>query len=338
MRIVDLFEGGWDTTKTQNTVLKPAIVGVALKVVDKFVADFNNFNRSQDIPAVQRGKPTGSTAYHEIDSIENPDNIYGDIDLQMIAPIQPGMTNAQFTSFWNDLADNFAKSGKVNYIDTSESKPGHPIFQVGNDQYVQVDFMWHPTELADWGAARVTPERGVKGLLMGNMFSVLGELLNMSIQHAGVQLKTVNGQQVSFSKQKDVKVETLSTNPRSFVYDIFNYLNQQITGSPAKQVDPLLKQFPGNNVDDVKIATMVNSVKGFAQSCELAGLFGQGALQNFSSAEDFLNKFVARYDEKAQIDIAGKKRDKATTPEAIARANADREKIQKGLDMVKGLF
>ena len=248
------------------------------------------------------------------------------------------MTNAQFTSFWNDLADNFAKSGKVNYIDTSESKPGHPIFQVGNDQYVQVDFMWHPTELADWGAARVTPERGVKGLLMGNMFSVLGELLNMSIQHAGVQLKTVNGQQVSFSKQKDIKVETLSTNPRTFVYDIFNYLHQQITGSPAKQVDPLLKQYPGNNVDDVKIATMVNSVKGFAQSCELAGLFGQGALQNFSSAEDFLNKFVARYDEKAQIDIAGKKRDKATTPEAIARANADRDKIQKGLDMVKGLF
>jgi hypothetical protein len=338
MRIVDLFEGGWDTTKTQNTVLKPAIVGVALKVVDKFVADFNNFNKSQDIPAVQRGKPTGSTAYHEIDSIENPDNIYGDIDLQMIAPIQPSMTNAQFTSFWNDLADNFAKSGKVNYIDTSESKPGHPIFQVGNDQYVQVDFMWHPTELADWGAARVTPERGVKGLLMGNMFSVLGELLNMSIQHAGVQLKTVNGQQVSFSKQKDIKVETLSTNPRTFVYDIFNYLHQQITGSPAKQVDPLLKQYPGNNVDDVKIATMVNSVKGFAQSCELAGLFGQGALQNFSSAEDFLNKFVARYDEKAQIDIAGKKRDKATTPEAIARANADRDKIQKGLDMVKGLF
>jgi hypothetical protein len=338
MRIVDLFEGGWDTTKTQNTVLKPAIVGVALKVVDKFVADFNNFNRSQDIPAVQRGKPTGSTAYHEIDSIENPDNIYGDIDLQMIAPIQPGMTNAQFTSFWNDLADNFAKSGKVNYIDTSESKPGHPIFQVGNDQYVQVDFMWHPTELADWGAARVTPERGIKGLLMGNMFSVLGELLNMSIQHAGVQLKTVNGQQVSFSKQKDIKVETLSTNPRTFVYDIFNYLHQQITGSPAKQVDPLLKQYPGNNVDDVKIATMVNSVKGFAQSCELSGLFGQGALQNFANSDDFLNKFVVRYDEKAQIDIAGKKRDKATTPEAIARANADREKIQKGLDMVKGLF
>jgi hypothetical protein len=38
------------------------------------------------------------------------------------------------------------------------------------------------------------------------------------------------------------------------------------------------------------------------------------------------------------IDIAGKKRDKATTPDAVARANADREKIQQGLNMVKGLF
>jgi hypothetical protein len=38
------------------------------------------------------------------------------------------------------------------------------------------------------------------------------------------------------------------------------------------------------------------------------------------------------------IDVAGKTRDKAQTPDAIARANADREKILKGLDMVKGLF
>jgi hypothetical protein len=178
----------------------------------------------------------------------------------------------------------------------------------------------------------------MKGLLMGNMFSVLGELLNMSIQHAGVQLKTVNGQQVPFSKQKDVEVKTLSINPRSFVYDIFNYLHQQILGTSAKQVDPLLKQFPGNNIDDVKIATMVNAVKGFARSCELNQMFGKGALEPYASADDFLQKFLARYDEKAQIDIAGKKRDKATTPEAIARANADREKIQGGLEIVKGLF
>jgi hypothetical protein len=338
MRITELFEGGWDTTKTQQTVLHPKIVSVALKVVDQFVSDFNNYLKKQNIPPVKRGKPTGSSAYHEQDSVERPDVIYGDIDLQMIGNPVEGLTYGQFTSYWNDLADKFVTTIHPQYVDTSESKPGHPIFQVGQDQYVQVDFMWHEEKMAEWGAARVTPERGMKGLLMGNMFSVLGELLNMSIQHAGVQLKTVNGQQVPFSKQKDVEVQTVSINPRSFVYDIFKYLHQQILGTPAKQVDPLLKQFPGNNIDDVKIATMVNAVKGFARSCELNQMFGQGALEPYASADDFLQKFLARYDEKAQIDIAGKKRDKATTPEAIARANADREKIQGGLDIVKGLF
>jgi hypothetical protein len=337
MRIKDLFEGGWDTTLTQNTVLKPAIVNYALKIVDQFVIDFNNYTKSQGIPSIKRGTPTGSSAYHEVDAQENPDVIYGDIDLQMIAPIQQGMSTAQFNGFWNKLADDFARSGRVNYIDTTESKPGHPIFALGKDQYVQIDFMWHPVELADWGAARVTPERGIKGLLMGNMFSVLGELLDMSIQHAGVQLKVVDNQHVPFSKQKGTQVVTVTINPKTFVYDIFAYEAKQM-GIQNPQIDPLLKQFPGNNTQDVKIATLVNAVKGFARSIELNDMFGKGDFTNFTDAQDFLNKFIARYDEKAQIDIAGKKRDKAQTPDAVARANADREKIQSGLDMVKGLF
>ena len=67
-------------------------------------------------------------------------------------------------------------------------------------------------------------------------------------------------------------------------------------------------------------------------------MFTKGDLAGFQSADDFLQKFIQRYEEKAQIDIAGKKRDKATTPEAQARAEQDRQKIQQGLDMVKGLF
>ena len=67
-------------------------------------------------------------------------------------------------------------------------------------------------------------------------------------------------------------------------------------------------------------------------------MFGHGDLANFASAQDFLQKFLQRYDEKAQIDIAGKKRDKASTPEAVARAKQDRQKIQQGLDTVKGYF
>ena len=331
-----VIEGGWDTTLTQNTVLHPKIVFVALQVVDRFVADFNKVYAGQ-VGEIRRGKPTGSSAHHEIDTQEDPTKVYGDIDLQMIAPEAEGQGYTQFTAQWNKLTDDFVKAGNAPYVDTSESKPGHPIFQVGSDQFVQVDFMWHPERLEGWGAARVTPERGVKGLLHGNMYSVLGELLDLSIQHAGVQLKVSDGKHVSFSKQKDTQVITVSTNPETFIYDTFKYEANQL-GIAKPQIDPMLKQFPGNDINDVKISKLVNGVKGFARSCEINGMFGQGDFANFTDAQDFINKFWQRYNEKAQIDIAGKKRDKAQTPDAIARANSDREKIQQGLDMVKGYF
>lgn len=338
MKIRDVIcEGGWDTTLTQNTVLHPKIVAVALQVVDQFVVDFNQFLQAKQLGPVQRGRPTGSSAYHEIDTQEDPEKIYGDIDLQMIAPPVKGATYGQFTAFWNKLSDEFVKTAQPRYVDMSESKPGHPIFAVGASDYVQIDFMWHEAKMAAWGASRVTPERGMKGLLQGNMYSVLGELLDMSIQHAGVQLKTQNGQHVPFSKQKDVQVVTLSTNPKTFIYDTFMHEAKE-QGIDKPKIDPLLTQFPGNEIENVKIQNLVNGVKGFARSCDLNRMFGQGDLANFSSSQDFLQKFLQRYEEKAMLDVTAKKRDKATTPQAIARADQDRQKVLSGLATVKGYF
>ena len=338
MKVMDIIvEGGWDTTLTQGTVLHPKIVAVALQVVDRFVADFNAYLKPHGLGPVRRGRPTGSSAHHEADTQEDPDKVYGDIDLQMIGPEAPGQSFAQFTAAWNKLADDFVRAGHAPYVDTSESKPGHPIFALGNNQFVQIDFMWHPERLEQWGAARVTPERGVKGLLTGNMYSVLGELLDMSIQHAGVQLKVIDGAHVPFSKQKNTEVVTVTTNPKTFIYDTFMYLAKGLDIDNPK-IDPLLKKNPGNDVNDVKIIRLVDGIVGFARSCDMNDMFGQGDLAGFLSGKDFLNKFLQRYEEKAQIDIAGKKRDKATTPEARARADQDRQKIQQGLEMVKGYF
>lgn len=338
MRIKDIiFEGGWDTTKTQNTVLHPKIVGVALKVVDKFVTDFNAWLKQHGHPPVRRGRPTGSSAYHEIDRQQDPGKIYGDIDLQMIGAEQPGQTMAQFTAYWNKLADDFIHTANTPSVDAEDTKPGHPIFKIGKSDYVQIDFMWHPERLEKWGASRVTPEHGVKGLLMGNMFSAFGEILDLSIQHAGVQLKVQAGKHVPFSKQKGVEVITITTNPETYLYDTFMYLAKQ-AGVTRPTIDPLLKQFPGNDVNDVKIQKIANGIKGFANSCETNKMFGQGALGNFRDADNFLHKFIDNYETKAMIDINSKKRDKAATPQAIARANQDREKVMQGLAMVKWYF
>jgi hypothetical protein len=338
MRILDVVnEGGWDTTVTQGTVIKPAIVKLVLSIIQQFVEDFNKWLEPKGVGPVQMGRPTGSGAYHEQDQRDDPEKVYGDIDLQMIGPPLEGSTQGQFTNYWNGLADQFVIETQPHYVHPIESKIGHPIVKIGEDAYVQVDFMWHSPELSQWGATRVTPERGVKGLLTGNMYSVLGELLGMSIQHAGVQIKTQNGQQVPFSKQKDVEVQTLTISPKTFIYDIFQFEARRILGKPA-QIDTMLRDNPGADINNMKIATLVNGVKGLANSFEQNGMFGQDNLSGFSSAQDFLSKFLQRYEEKAMADINAAKRNKAETPEAIARAIADRSKVQQGLEMVKGLF
>lgn len=332
-----LLEGGWDTTLTQGTVLKPRAVKLALEVVDRFVDDFNQFLKEKDLGPIKRGRPTGSSAYYEKDQLEDPDKIYGDIDLQMISPPIEGKTQNQMSAMLNKLADEFIKTGSAPDFDSSESKPGHPIVKIGDNDYVQIDFMWHEEELANWGAARVTPERGVKGLLFGNMFSVFGELLDMSIQHAGVQLKTIDGKKVPFSKQKGVNLVTVSIEPETFVLDVFKYIAEQMRVEDPK-IDPLLLQNPGNKVDDVKISNLVNAVKGFAYSADKNSMFGHEDLKEFSSSGDFLNKFKQRYTEKAMEDVNSKKREKASTPEAKARADADREKILSGLKTIIDSF
>lgn len=329
-------EGGWDSVATQGTVVKPAVVKAALSTMSKFAKDFNAYLAKQGLGPIQVGHPTGSSAYYEVDP---EDKIYGDVDLQMIAPETSHATHSQFQGYWNSLADQFIKTTNPQYIhDDPEAKPGHPIVQIGPDQYVQVDFMWHMEKTRDWGRYRATPERGVKGLLNGNMFSVLGSLLGMSIQHAGVQLKVVKGMPVSFSKQKDTEVVTVSTNPKTFVYDILTYLFERQHGSGQPHVDPLLKQYPGVTTDMVKVSSLVNAVKGLSKSFELNNMYGQGLLSNYSSADDFINSFWSLYEQKAIEEIGKAKRDKATTPDAIARAEDDKKKIMQGLEMIKGLF
>jgi hypothetical protein len=338
MKITEIIrEGGWDTTLTQNTVLHPRIVSVALQVVDKFVQDFNAWLASKNLAPVRRGRPTGSSAYHEIDTQEDPEKIYGDIDLQMIGQEVPGKSYGQFTGYWNTLADQFVKEMNPSYVDMSESKPGHPIFKVGATDYVQIDFMWHPERLEKWGAARVTPERGMKGLLMGNMFSTLGEILDMSIQHAGVQLKVIDGTHVPFSKQKDTQTVTVTTNPQTFLLDILKYEAEQ-QGIAHPIIDPRLRKNRGIDIEDIKISKMAEGIKGLANSFAANMMYGEGDLAKFEDRVAFLQAFLHRYEEKAMLDVNAKKRDKANTPQAIARAEADRQKVLSGLATVKGYF
>lgn len=333
-------EGGWDSTVTQSTVLHPAIVPQVLKVLQKFVIDFNQYLTEKGIPPVEVGKPLGSSAHYELDSAEDPDKIYGDIDLQMIGQPVDGITShSGFSKFWNERADEYIKSVRLPYIH-AESTVGHPFVQIGPDQWVQVDFIWHEEKTREWGRIRTTPERGIKGSISGNMFSSLGELLNLSIQHAGVQLKTLDGKHTTFAAGKGKQLVTISTSPDKYMLHILTYLFMDMYGEDKvsyMKIDPLLQQYPGV-IGNVTIANMVQSVKGIARSFEANKMYGKRTLAKFTSAEDFIAQFIAHFGEKIDKDINGPKRDKAETPEAKARAAEDIKKLKSGFKMVKDLF
>lgn len=340
MLIQDLFEGGWTTTVTQGTVIHPSTVKKALAMMERFVLDFNVYAKQNGIPTVKVGHPTGSSAYHDVDP---EDKIYGDIDLQIVVPElkdKPNMSTGQTQYFWNKQFGDFVKATSPTYVHP-ESTPGHPILQIANDAWVQIDMMPHPEPLATWGRYRATPERGVKGMLNGNMFAVTGEMLMLNLQHAGVQYKEQHGRRVPYAgTRKDFELKTITTNIETFMRDIFEHEYKLITyRDPANaKIDPLLEKYPGSNLKEVKISNLVNAVKGMAKSFELNGMYGKGSLTAFANADDFLNKFVEIYMAKAQGAINASKRDKAETPEAKARAEADKKSIAQGAKMVQQLF
>lgn len=333
-----IFEGGWDSTVTQGTVITPAVVKTALVQIKKLFSGLNSHLASRNIPPVRVGALTGSTSYYEVDP---PDKEYGDIDLQIVVPELPELeskTSSQVTAFWYSIITDYIKSHNLPYIHQA-SEPGHPIVLAGPDKWVQVDLMPHPEPLEKWGRYRVTPEHNVKGMLMGNMFSVLGQLLHMSIQHHGVQFKVRdNVKQPYTTTRKDYELVTLSTDIETFVKDIFDH-EAELQGIRKPKIDRLLLQNPGVKTDQSpRIATLVDAVKGLARSFEINGMYKKGDLAPYENADHFINSFKEIYIGKAEKDINSAKRSKAETPEAKARAESDRKKITQGLEMVLGLF
>jgi len=348
MKIKDLFEGGWETTATQSTVITPGITKVALGVMkNQFIPDFNKFLAGQNIEPIEMGHPTGSSAHYQKDPEEV---IYGDIDLQIVVPYIEGRnTTGERQSFWGSKIVQFIKQhGDVPYLHPENAamiarKEGNgPVIKVGPEQYIQIDIMPHTKELAQWGRYRATAERGLKGLLNGNIFAILSSMFDVNLQHSGLQYKAVDGKKVNYSNtRKGYDLTTLGTNINTFVYDLFKHEVDLI--KPSKVVvDPLLKSNQGvqkvNDPEELRVLPLVNSVKGLARSFEASGMFGQGELEKYSNAKDFINQFVNLYMEKAGYAIANKKRDKAITQQAIDRAKSDRDNIAKGAEYVKYLF
>jgi len=337
MRIREIInEGGWTTG--DNPGVKARVVKQGLAVAQQFLNDFNEWLKPQGLGPVKMGHPTGSSAYHERDDAET---IYGDMDLQIIVPDSPDdeqMTSGQRQGRWGKLIDTFIQQSDLDYVDKTESRGAQPMFRLGPNDKVQIDLMPHPGAYSEWGRFRATGEHGLKGLLNGNIFATLSEMSPVNLQHSGIQYKTVGGKKVSYGKTlKGYELHTVGKDIKRFILDIFLHEAEEM-GVENPRIDPLLKANPGVQTMDVRVETLVNGVKGLARSFEMNQMYGQGDLEAYSSADDFLRQFVDHYVNKSGHAISAPKRDKASTPASQARAVKDREALSKGLEYVQKLF
>ena len=330
-----IYEGGWDTEVTQSTVITPQVVKAALVAAEQFTRDFNRWLIANNQPEVKMSAPLGSSAYHEKDE---PGKVYGDVDLQMIAPPLERQTASQHAGHWNSLIDQFLASSRPKYVHSA--KNGHVIFQIGTDAYVQVDMIWAPPDLANWARWRTTPQQGLKGAIYGNLFSTLGEIMDMSIQHAGVQMKIKDGAPINFQRGRSYdEIKTFSTSPETFALDTLKGLYSiMFPESRDIKVASLLRKYPGVDTKNIQAQTLVNSIRGLADSFELNNMYGRFNLSRFSNQQEFIEAFLQHYEKKTMDAVASTKFDKAATPQAIARAEDAKSKLTQGLEQIRSMF
>ena len=302
-------------------------------IMQDLVSQFNTWLSHHDhAPGmVEVGSPTGSGYYYKQDADHK---VYGDVDLQMIAPNPLGVGHATYSNEWNQLWAEWVARDQPPQVNAELSTPGHPIIRLRDGGQAQIDFMWHEPAHVTWGLARSVPPQGLKGMLNGNMFSVLGQMLNMSMQHAGVQVKTdAQGRVVPFSKRKMVTLHTITTDPAHMFEHILSWCAQK----PLQdlKVHPLLKANPGVKWPSPDVHVLIKGIHGLAHSFSLNNLYGKGVLTPYANELEFLNEFWSIYEAKAEFELNNPKRQKAETPSAQERAQRDIQQIKKGLEEIR---
>jgi hypothetical protein len=314
-----LAEGGWSSTLTQDVILTPALAKKALALLPRFEKDFNAHLAKKNLAPVAFGKPVGSSAYIERDLKSNPDKEYGDIDVMFIVPRIEGMKGSDNWRLYREELDEYIDDNDLSYLAAGTSFKGAAlVFQVG-DQAVQIDLVKSFTDLEDWTSHRMTPEHGVKGALIGFLYSSLAEVLNLSIGDSGVQMKEKGGEVVSFRTLKADKLRTLSTSIDTFATDILKAFHER-DGEGKVKISKGLAAHPGITKSEIKIADLASAIKGLGESFALNDMYSKGLLKHISSQEDFLSKVRETYIKKNEDLAKSSKFDKAQTDRAKQKA------------------
>lgn len=329
-----LNEGGWATVKTQDTVITPDIIAECVKIMKRIEGDFNKHLVSINLPELDFSQPIGSGTWWEEDLQKNPDKTYGDIDYMISYPILD-LTNKNSrkdeiatVKLYNEELFNWLRKTKPKNIDVEESieisspSSAKLLIKLDNNKYVQVDLVVTHTEYKDWAIFRFTPERGIKGFVIGKMYTALGYVLEISIQPRGVRAKFVKNIMVPFSKRKDTEEKLISLSAETFIYDIAKFFWEQSSDEEFLPSTTLSK-WKGIDPKSPKLKDLCDGIIGLADTLEQLGEFG--TVIKYKSSKEFLDALVDKYEDVMGEATTSSKFKKAQTPAAFVMI----EKIKK---------
>jgi hypothetical protein len=344
-------EGGWATTKTQDTVIKPKIIADAVKKLNAIGSDFAKHCQSIELPKLEFSKPIGSGTWYEDDIESQPDKVYGDVDFMVSYPILE-LTGKDRRSdeiasvkLYNKELLAFLEKQKYAFIDIAETKDVSSdtslklIMSVATpegDGWIQVDMVVTHSEYKEWAIFRMTPIRNVKGFVLGNLYSSFGEVLEISIQPRGVRAKFSGTEMVAYSKRAGVEDKLLSANVNTFMNDIAKFFWEQSGTDKPYEPTASLSSWKGINPNNPTFEDLCAGIKAVAETLEKLGEFG--TVLKYRSAKEFLEAVKARYIEKMETAANSSKFDKIITPAAQAAADKLRAFVAEYNSKIKSLM
>ena len=329
-------EGGWLKPElTSKTVLNSETIEKTTERFKSFLSDLNNFLISKSLEPIIDYKILGSAGYYKKDREEMLQVTYGDIDVMIVVPIESEEEVSDIKKEYIKSVIDFIQNSNQDYIDKESairSDGKQIVMKIDDENWVQLDLLYTTKIYKDWFATRFTPERGLKGFTMGGMYAALAEILNVRIGDTGVRAKFKDGKIVSPMLRKDVVDKLISSNPRTFLVDLAEFL-AQLFGKQLTNIDSNLSAHKGIDPENIKLKDFTTGVLGFARTLDKNAILTDLGFDY----QSFITAIKNKYAEKMKEQYA-KKEKKATTPETQLSIDKIKKHAELGNKIVNDIL
>lgn len=304
-------EGGWlNPTLTSKTAITPQIVEGVFANVEKFVEHFNQHLSNKKLNPIEDFKILGSAKYYKQDIADKIGAQYGDIDVMFVLPeVDDETKEAKTKTLYSKLIVDFIVNTSQDYIDKESAKRSggkQIIIKINESEWAQIDLLFTFKRYGEWFSTRFSPQRGLKGFVIGNLYSSLADILNIRVSDRGVRARIKDGQITNPLLRKGVIDKLISTNPSTFLFDIFLFLAEMFDVKyTTAMIDNRLSSHKGVNSSNIKFEDLAIGIAGLAKTLENSGILEKLG----TTHSDFINKIKSTYAEKTaeQIELRSKK-------------------------------